>query len=248
QRTPGSAAGRAATRALDAGHAAERAHRPDLALAHYRKALLSDPSAAGAHHRLAVLLDQSGNYATAEQHYAAALSAQPGDADLLCDLGYSYLLQGRAGDAEDSFRTALAQQPDHQRSLENLGLLYAKQNDRSRAAAALAQTGTRAEVDAKLALLFPASRPVNGYVAPADVPLWAGVAPNSAVTPASAFAPPANAPIVRTAEASRPVSLLMQQRPAGAGMAADSIEPPYVPPPSAPAPGVPAPSVPTQSA
>ncbi len=242
----------AAAGAVDAGRAAERANRPDLAVGHYRRALLNDPAAADAHHRLAVLLDQSGSYAAAEQHYAAALDARPGDVDLLCDVGYSYLLQGRTDDAEDRFRTALAQRPDHVRSLENLGLLYAKQNDRTRAAAVLARTGTQADVEAKLAVLFPAGRPANGYVSPPDVPLWAGVAPDDdVVTRASATAGDGKSDhgafdAVQTADrvtrAARPVSLLLTEVPWDEedandedADAFDTLEPPAVPPPSVPA-------------
>ncbi|QDT16266.1 tetratricopeptide repeat protein [Alienimonas californiensis] len=253
-----------ARRAIESGHAAERANRPDLAQDHYRRALRSDPSAVEAHHRLAVLLDQTSSYAAAEQHYEAALAARPGDVDLLCDVGYSFLLQGRVAEAEDRFRTALAQEPDHLRCLENLGLLYAKQGDRTRAAAVLARTGTKAEVEAKLAVLFPSKPPSRGPVVPTDAPLWAGLTPDTPV-PTVAAAPSAAPPVaakysgsVRAAAVAspgeRPISLLMTPvspvtpavtpaaavggpaavRTAEARSVPQEIEPPHVPPPAPP--------------
>ena len=238
-----------AASAVEAGHEAERANRPDLAMTHYRQALLSDPAAADAHHRLAVLLDRSGSYAAAEQHYGAALAARPGDVDLMCDVGYSLLLQNRLEEAENQFRTALAQRPDHVRSLENLGLLYAKQGDRTRAAGALARTGTKAEADAKLAVLFPMNAPIDARPSAPDVPLWAGIAPNQTAETAP-FAPVKRRAAVRTAAAAqpagRPISLLMTagaersdtQRSDAPSLAApgvpETVEAPYVPPPGAP--------------
>ena len=227
-----------AATAVDAGHAAERAHRPDLAATHYREALLSDPAAAEAHHRLAVLLDRAGTYAAAEQHYAAALTARPGDADLLCDVGYSYLLQGRTEDAEHQFRTALAERPDHLRSLENLGLLYAKQNDRTRAAAVLALTGTKADADAKLAVLFPGEPQPSDLPTSPGMPLWAGVSPAGRVTPASASVPPTAAAPVRTAAISQPSAGGYEMRTTVYPPALDrpiDVTPPTIPPPTAPA-------------
>ena len=186
----GFAAGGAAAEAMSCcanGSAAERGNRPDLAVGHYRQALMHDPACPDAHHRLAVLLDAAGQFPAAEQHYAAALAARPHDADLLCDAGYSFLLQNRLPEAEERLRTALSKTPDHARSLENLALLAARRGDRSAAEAALLATHAPG-VSEKLARLFPAD-------------------PQTPAVPPNAVTPTSPAPILTASLDANPAAL-----------------------------------------
>ncbi|MEM9704416.1 MAG: hypothetical protein AAF907_18385, partial [Planctomycetota bacterium] len=112
--------------------------------------------------------------------------------------------------------------------LENLGLLYAQQNDRPRAAAALAASGTRLEADAKLAALFPASKPADGYVLSEALPTWAGLASDPAVVPVGGAEPGrsgAGSP-VRTAAVGAATGEM-----SGAWSDATAVQAPPVPPP-----------------
>jgi tetratricopeptide (TPR) repeat protein len=125
----------------------------------YRGVLEMEPGNAIANHQLAILADRRGDFATSEKCYQTALKREPNNPDLLSDLGYSYLLQGRHAESERCLLAAMRANPQHRKAIDNLSLLYAKLGDRDRAFEMLKRSVGESEARARLAQLFPRSRP-----------------------------------------------------------------------------------------
>lgn len=152
---------------------------------HLEGIIRKQPAHPRAHHLLGVVSDLEGRFGDAEHHYQAALQAEPNNAAIIGDLGYSYLLQGRHDLAEQYLLQARALDPSHLNAAQNLALLASRRGDYNGARATLSQILPPADVERRLAQLFPggpASEPPRG-IQETPGPLDSGVPPGYAMAP-----------------------------------------------------------------
>jgi Flp pilus assembly protein TadD len=123
---------------------------------HLEMIVQKQPSHPRAHHLLAIVSDREGRFGDAEHHYQAALQAEPNNAAVIGDLGYSYLLQRRYDLAEQYLHQARAVDPSHVNAAQNLALLASRRGDYNGARETLSEILPPADVERKLAQLFPA--------------------------------------------------------------------------------------------
>jgi protein O-mannosyl-transferase len=109
------------------GIALEIAGRPQLAIAHYRQALLLNPNFPDAHVNLGKTLYETGSLLESIEHYRQALSLDPNQAAAHNNLGAILIEVGRPQEAVEHYNQALKLKPDFPEVYNNLGnLMYGK--------------------------------------------------------------------------------------------------------------------------
>ncbi len=125
-----------------------RAHRENLALAHFhdsiawkakgnlqasemalRQALRLDPNLAEARANLANLLAERGDVEAARRAYEEAIGSDPQNAKTLANLASMYLNRGDLSAAQEALDRALAIDPDHSETLRILGVIRERRGD-----------------------------------------------------------------------------------------------------------------------
>lgn len=152
----------------------DRLDRPDLAAAHFSKALELKPDFSEARNNLAVVLLKQAQYAEAIAHLERILEdlLYPTPQVAACNLGWAYYRTGRQQLAEQNYRRALAyyekgsvQDQTYIRALVGLGRVLLAQNRAEEAVAPL-QTAAglvpeRAEIQLELGRAYAATGDKN---------------------------------------------------------------------------------------
>ena len=100
-----------------------RAHKFELALSNYQKAIAIRPDFADAFVATANALDSLGRAAEAIENYERALVINPGYAEIHLNLAVLATNQGRHKDAANSLRRAVEIKPDFAQAHHNLGVV-----------------------------------------------------------------------------------------------------------------------------
>ena len=101
----------------------------EMALDHYRKAVVVDPSFAEAYFGIGLVFYTLGDDENAIRFYRLSLDKNPRDADTRNNLGLIYYRRGELDLARSQIEEAVRLQPVFPDALYNLGLVYYQQND-----------------------------------------------------------------------------------------------------------------------
>ncbi|NKB99039.1 MAG: tetratricopeptide repeat protein [Pseudomonadales bacterium] len=101
----------------------------DQALTSLEKALELDANLWRAHNAKGIILDLTGDHASAEKHFQTALQLNPGSADLLNNFGYSKFLTGQDEQAQALLLKAIEASASHEIAAANLAKVMARQGD-----------------------------------------------------------------------------------------------------------------------
>lgn len=108
--------------------------KPDEAEPILRRLISAAPRNADAHNLLGIILDQRGQFKSAEREYREALRLNPTGMSPLANLGVLLARTGRSGEAIKAFELVRQRIPDHPQATLNLGLQYVARADYARAA------------------------------------------------------------------------------------------------------------------
>jgi SAM-dependent methyltransferase/tetratricopeptide (TPR) repeat protein len=215
------------------GIAAQRAQRPQLALALIGRAIVLDPRRAHPHFLLGRMLHQAGQLAKATARYARAIELEPMYAEAHMNLGIVLKQQGRLDAAAAAFQLTVRLRPDDAEALHNLAAVHFARRDPARALRAVLRALEIKETAATRGLFArsirdlasaPFMHELRGFVSRAIAEAWDRPRIIAPVATTIIKQDARLAPLIARSVEAWPARLSLDELPAATGLAAISAD------------------------